>query len=117
MNASSIANQINIRQAVPEDAGRCGQICYEAFTAINEEHRFPSDIPSVEAGVRFLKMVVADPGFLSVVGGVDGQVVGSNCFGEKSTISCVGPLTVTPAVQNRAVGRTLMQAVMDRAYD
>lgn len=117
MNGSSIANGINIRQAVPEDAGLCGQICYEAFTAINEQHRFPPNIPSVEVGVGFLKMLFAHPGFYSVVAELDGQVVGSNCLDERSTIAGVGPITVTPDVQNRAVGRALMQAVMDRADD
>jgi|SRR3954454_9924288 len=117
MSGSSIATEINIRQAVPEDANLCGQICFEAFTAINEQHRFPPDIPSAEVGMGFLKMLFAHPGFYSVVAEVDGQVVGSNCLDERSIIAGVGPLTVMPSAQNRAVGRALMQAVLDRAYD
>jgi predicted N-acetyltransferase YhbS len=117
MTVSAPVNEITIRQASPEDAILCGQICYEAFTAINEQHRFPPDIPSIEVGVGFLKTLFAHPGFYSVVAEVDGQVVGSNCLDERSTIAGVGPITVTPDVQNRSVGRALMQAVMDRASD
>src|SRR4051794_8024041 len=117
MSGSSIATEINIRQAVPEDANLCGQICFEAFTAINEQHRFPPDIPSAEVGVGFLKTLFAHPGFYSVVAEVDGQVVGSNCLDERSTIAGVGPISVTPDVQNTSVGRALMQAVLDRASD
>src|SRR3954453_14042487 len=117
MSGSSIATEINIRQAVPEDANLCGQICFEAFTAINEQHRFPPDIPSAEVGIGFLGMLFAHPGFYSVVAEVGGQVVGSNCLDERSAIAGVGPITVKPDVQNRSVGRMLMQAVIDRAYE
>jgi len=45
---------------------------------------------------------------------LDGQVVGSNFLDERSPIVGLGPITVAPSVQNRAVGRHLMQAVLDR---
>jgi hypothetical protein len=41
-------------------------------------------------------------------------VVGSNFLDERSTVAGIGPITVDPAVQNRAVGRQLMQHVLDR---
>ena len=28
-----------LRTATPDDAAACGRICYEAFGAINDEHR------------------------------------------------------------------------------
>jgi GNAT superfamily N-acetyltransferase len=115
MSGSATENQITIRQATPEDADLCGRICYEAFTAINEQHSFPPDVPSAEVGVGFLKMLFAHPGFYCVVAEMDGQVVGSNCLDERSIIAGIGPITVTPAVQDKSVGRALMQAVLDRA--
>jgi len=117
LNSSESANGVNIRQASAEDAGRCGHICYEAFTAISVQHRFPPDIPSPEVGIGFLQTLFAHPGFYSVVAEINGQVVGSNCLDERSEIAGVGPITVTPDLQNRSVGRMLMQAVIDRAYE
>src|SRR3954447_27019037 len=117
MNSSTTANKVQIRRASPQDAALCGRICYEAFTAISEQHRFPPDIPSPEVGIGFFKMLFAHPGFYGVVAEIDGKVVASNCLDERSAIAGVGPLTVTPDVQNRSVGRMLMQAVIDRVYE
>ena len=36
---------IKLRPATPDDAQRCGTICYEAFTAIVNQHNFPPDLP------------------------------------------------------------------------
>ena len=55
------------------------------------------------------------PGFYSVVAELDGRVVGSNFLDERSAIAGVGPITVDPSVQDRGIGRRLMQAVLDRA--
>jgi len=117
MNSSITANKVTIRPASPEDARFCGQICYEAFAAINEQHRFPPDIPSAEIGVGLLEMLFSHPGFYSVVAEIEGEIVGSNCLDERSEIAGVGPLTVSPAAQNRSAGRMLMRAVIDRAYE
>jgi Acetyltransferase (GNAT) domain len=47
----------------------------------------------------------------------DGRIVGSNFLDERNTIAGVGPITVDPTVQNRAVGRRLMDAVHRRAAE
>jgi hypothetical protein len=60
-------------------------------------------------------MMFSTPGFYCVVAEHEGRIVGSNCLDERSVISGVGPITIDPSVQNRSVGRKLMQAVMDRA--
>ena len=117
MNSSIAGSEVFIRRASPEDALLCGQICYEAFTAINEQHRFPPDIPSAEVGAGFLQLLFGHPGFYCVVAEVDGEIVGSNCLDERSAIAGVGPITVRPGVQNRSVGRKLMRAVIDRSYE
>jgi predicted N-acetyltransferase YhbS len=106
---------ITLREGRPDDAERCGRICYEAFRAINEAHNFPPDIPSAEMGIGLLSMMIAHPGFHVVVAERDGAVLGSNVLDERSEIAGIGPITVDPSVQNAGVGRLLMQHVMDRA--
>lgn len=117
MPGSKLAAAVQIRRAVPADADPCGRICYEAFAAINNEHRFPPDLPSAEVGIAVLKMMFSHPGFYSVVAETEGRIVGSNCLDERSTVVGVGPITVAPTAQNRRVGRMLMQAVLDRAHE
>jgi predicted N-acetyltransferase YhbS len=104
-----------IRPAVAVDAAECGRIIYAAFAAIADQHNFPHDFPSVEAGVRVATMLIAHPRFYGVVAERDGRILGSNFLDERSPIGGVGPITVDPAQQNAGVGRHLMQAVLDRA--
>ena len=42
---------------------------------------------------------------------------GSNCLDERSAIAGLGPITVGPSIQNRGVGRKLMEAVLVRARE
>jgi predicted N-acetyltransferase YhbS len=106
---------VMLRQARPEDAPLCGQICYEAFTGISQSHGFPADLPGPEAGTSLLSMMFGHSGFYCVVAEIGGRIAGSNCLDERSTIAGVGPITIDPKMQNRGIGRMLMQAVMDRA--
>ena len=106
---------VTLRPGTVDDAQRCGAICHDAFKAIAEQHNFPPDFPSPAAATETLTMLLAHPGFHAVVAESDGRVVGSNFLDERSTVAGVGPITVDPAVQDRAVGRQLMQHVLDRA--
>lgn len=108
---------VRIRRATFEDADVCGRICYDAFATLNRNHGFPPDVPSPEAGVGLLGMLFAHPGFYCVVAESERGIVGSNCLDERSTIAGVGPITVQPSVQDRSVGRLLMQAVLDRSRE
>jgi GNAT superfamily N-acetyltransferase len=108
---------VRIRRAVPDDAGTCGQICYDAFKTINAQHNFPPDLPSVEAGQGLLGMLFSHPGFYGVVAEVDGRIIGSNVLDERSMIAGIGPITIDPGEQNRGVGRLLMEAVINRARE
>ncbi len=47
----------------------------------------------------------------------NGEIVGSNCMDERDSIAGIGPITINPQTQNRAAGRELMRAVMDRAAE
>ena len=105
---------VMLRPGTAADAERCGEICYNAFKAVAEQHNFPPDFPSQEVARGLLTRLLANPGFYSVVAEFDGMIVGSNFVDERSTIAGLGPITVDPAVQNRAVGRQLMQNALDR---
>ena len=109
--------EITIRPAKPEDSAICGQICYDAFCAINASHNFPCDFPSPEVPKGFLGLTFSSPHFYCVVAEHDGRLIGSNCLDERSIINGVGPITVDPAVQNLGAGRKLMQVVLDRASE
>lgn len=108
---------LKIRRAKPEDAPACGRICYEAFHKINTDHGFHPDLPSVDMAIDVLRMTFGHNAFYCVVAEEDGRIVGSNCMDERSPIAGIGPITIDPGAQNRRVGRTLMQAVMDRARE
>jgi hypothetical protein len=41
-------SEVAMRLAAKEDAHVCGQICYDAFAAINPKHGFPPDFPGPE---------------------------------------------------------------------
>lgn len=108
---------IVLRAGTPADAAVCGPICFEAFRVIDDEHNFPWDFPSAEVATGVLSMLLSHPGFHSVVAEKDGMVVGSNFLDERGPIAGVGPITVDPANQNETIGRSLMQAVLDRAKE
>lgn len=109
--------EVTVRRATPEDAAVCGQICYDAFSTINEQHGFPCDFPEPAVAVGLLKTLFSAPPVYCVVAELSGRIVGSNCLDERSIIAGVGPITINPSVQNRGVGRKLMQAVMERANE
>jgi predicted N-acetyltransferase YhbS len=108
---------IKLRSGTPEDAEICGRICYEAFKTISEAHGFAPDFPTPEVAINVLTQMLANPKFYSVVAEIDGRIVGSNFLDERNRIAGVGPITVDPAVQNRAIGRRLMDAVHKRATE
>ena len=108
---------IKLRSGTPEDAEICGRICYNAFKTISEAHGFPPDFPAPEVAIGVLRSLLANSKFYSVVAEIDGQIVGSNFLDERNGIAGVGPITVDPTVQNRAIGRRLMDAVHERAAE
>lgn len=104
-----------LRPGCAEDADACGAICYRAFKAISEAHRFPPDFPSPEAAVELAASLLTRHDIYSVVAHRAGRVVGSNFLWEDGAIAGVGPITVEPSLQNAALGRQLMEAVLERA--
>jgi len=106
-----------IRRATSADAAVCGRICFEAFATLAHKHNFPPDFPGPEIPIHVLSTVFSDPSFFCVVAEQDGNIIGSNCLDERTSIAGVGPITIDPSVQNRSVGRELMRAVLERAKE
>lgn len=106
---------IKIRSGSSADIQTCSEICYHAFKTISEHHRFPSDMSSPDITTGLMSMLFSRPGIYSIVAEVDGQITGSNFLWEETIVAGVGPISVDPSVQNAAVGRLLMEAVLERA--
>jgi predicted N-acetyltransferase YhbS len=110
-----MSENIQLRSGTPADAEACGRICYNAFKTISEAHGFTPDFPVPDVAIAVLTSLLENPKFYSVVAEIDGRIVGSNFLDERNSIAGVGPITVDPTVQNRAIGRRLMDAVHERA--
>ena len=108
---------LRLRRGTPDDVKACGSICYEAFAAIAGRHAFTPDFPSPEHAQQLMAFLLSRDDIYSVVAETDGRVVGSNFLWETSPIVGVGPITVDPSVQDRAVGRRLMEDMLARARD
>ncbi|MES2561888.1 MAG: GNAT family N-acetyltransferase [Pseudomonadota bacterium] len=108
---------VNLRPGRPEDAHDCGVICYEAFKAIAEHHRFAPDFPSADTAIGLMSWLLSSHDIFSVVAEFNGRVVGSNFLWEKSSIAGVGPITVDANAQNSKVGRALMERVLERSQE
>jgi GNAT superfamily N-acetyltransferase len=109
--------ELKLRSGTPVDGEVCGTICYNAFKTISEAHGFAPDFPAPEMAIDVLTRMLANPNFYSVVAEIDGRIVGSNFLDERNSIAGVGPITVDPTVQDRAIGRRLMDAVHERAFE
>jgi GNAT superfamily N-acetyltransferase len=90
---------------------------FDAFKAIAERHGFPPDFPTPEVATGLLGELVSRPGVHALVAEMDGRVAGSNFLWESDPVAGVGPISVDPALQNGAIGRRLMRAVLERARE
>lgn len=108
---------LTLRRAGTGDAAAVGDICYRAFKAIADAHRFPPDLPNADVATALLTGFLSHERFFAVVAEADGRIVGSNFLDERNPVSGVGPITVDPALQNDGAGRALMQAVMQRSQE
>jgi GNAT superfamily N-acetyltransferase len=116
-NTEVVSMNLTLRTGKPDDAKVCGSICYEAFQAIAGQHNFPPDFPHREVAVGLLSQLLSRKDVYSVVAEVGGRLVGSNFLWENGVIAGVGPITVAPAGQNLAVGKHLMEHVIQRAQE
>ena len=117
MTLLEVQPHVVVRTAVAKDSEVCGQICYDAFSAINAAHGFPCDFPGSDVTTGLLAMMFSSPDFYCVVAESDSRILGSNALDERCIIRGVGPITIDPTAQNLRIGRKLMQAVIDRANE
>src|SRR5829696_7142349 len=106
---------VRLRPASPDDAEPAGAICYQAFKTIAEQHGFPPDVTSASDTIDLISVLLSRPDIYSIIAEIDRSVVGSIFLWEGDPVAGVGPITVDPGVQNTAIGRQLMQAVLERA--
>src|SRR5215212_2673569 len=106
---------LQLRPGKPEDATRTGDICYQAFAAIAGAHAFPPDFPSADVATGLMSDLLSRESIFSVIAEMDRRVVGSNFLWEGGPVVGIGPVTVDPSVQNKKVGRALMEQVLERA--
>ena len=104
----------SLRPGRADDAPAIGRITHDAFKSIADRHNFPPDFPSPDVAMGLVTMLLGHPRFYSVVAELDGRIAGSNFLDERSSIAGVGPITVDPAIQNRGIGRSLMDDVLAR---
>lgn len=106
-----------LRTGRANDAEACGAICYEVFKSIAGQHNFPPDFPNREVAAGVLSQLLSRRDIYAVVAEAGGRVVGSNFLWENAVIAGVGPITVDPDAQNLAVGKRLMEHVIERAQE
>jgi predicted N-acetyltransferase YhbS len=107
--------RVSLRPATVADAAACGRICYEAFSSIASEHRFPVDWKSEETAVQVISTRLAHPQTYGVVAEAGGRVVGSAFLKEYRPVGAIGPVTVEPGFQGGKVGRRMMEHLLERA--
>ena len=106
---------LHLRAATPTDAATAGRICYDAFKTIAEQHGFPPDFPTPEVATGLMQELVSRSDVHALIAEMNGRVAGSNFLWEREAVAGVGPITVDPRLQNGAIGRRLMEAVLGRA--
>lgn len=104
-----------LRSGRLEDAETCGRICHEAFKSISQRHGFFRDSGGPEEAIGRANVMLSRRDIFSIVAELEGEVVGSNFLWEEAQVAGVGPITVSPEVQDGSIGRRLMEAVLDRA--
>jgi GNAT superfamily N-acetyltransferase len=107
--------RVLLRPVTGADAAECGRVCYEAFGAIAEAHRFPMDWRSEEMAVKVIEARIEHGLTYGVVAEVDGRIVGSAFLKEHRPVGAIGPVTVTPRLQGGQVGRLMMEHLLGRA--
>ena len=104
-----------VRGGILADAENCGRVIYTAFQTLADHHRFPRDFPSKEVGTEVARMLLTSPASYGVVAEEDGRFLGCCFIDMRPPVAGIGPVAVDPAIQNRGVGRLLMQTSIDYA--
>ena len=87
----------------------CGKVMYAAFTEIAQRHNFPPDFPSPAAAEGLLNDLAKAPAFDAFVAEQKGRILGSIFISRRSRVGGISVLTIDPKVQDRGIGRRLLQ--------
>ena len=117
IESSPAESRVTLRSAVRADIPEGGRILYEAFATLAQSHGFAPDFPTVAVATGCMRGLIENPGFYGIVAERDGRIVGSSFLDERSTIAAIGPVSVDPIAQDARVGRTLMEAMLERAAE
>jgi GNAT superfamily N-acetyltransferase len=113
---------VTIRPIEQSDVHTCGKIGYLAHKTISSVHGYPSEQPTEEFGIELVKRLLGNPnswGFLAEEMQQSNNILGS-IFIHKfspSPIAVIGPLTVHPSAEGGGIGRLLMDAALNKAYE
>jgi GNAT superfamily N-acetyltransferase len=110
----TLATEVVVREATLEDADGCGRVFFDAFESIAARHNFAVEPGSLEFTRYKVGEMLASDGFAGLVAERAGEVLGSAFIDERGVIAGIGPVTVDPAAQDRGIGRTLMEAALER---
>lgn len=92
-----------------EDSQTCGEVMYEAFKDISQRHNFPPDFPTSAAAEGLLSDLLNAPAFDAFVAEEEGRILGSIFVSRRSRVGGISVLTIDPKIQDRSVGRRLLQ--------
>jgi hypothetical protein len=70
--------RVTVREIDAADAEACARICFEAFGALHDHHRFPRDFATLDMATDMIEALISDPSIWGVAAEIDGRVVGSN---------------------------------------
>ena len=108
---------IEIRPAQTADIRKCGEIMYQAFKTIADQHNFPPDFPNADVTSGMLGMLNDAPDFDGFVAEENGSIYGSIFVSRRSPVGGISVVTVDPDSQNHTVGRQLMKKGMKNLAD
>jgi predicted N-acetyltransferase YhbS len=112
---NAVSMSFEIRQAQSSDAAICARICFEAFGALHRAQGFAPIFPSMDIITNRVTSLIANPNIFSIVAEDERRIVCVGFLSETDPVRGVGPIAVDPAAQTGGVGRSLMDAVLQRA--
>jgi GNAT superfamily N-acetyltransferase len=115
--AATPVQNMTIREANDADADACGRIFYDAFASIAGRHNLPVEPGSPEFTRFAIGNMLASPGHAGLVAERAGGLLGCAFVDERGVIAGIGPVVVDPKAQDDSVGRTLMEALLQREND
>lgn len=104
---------MELRPVQMGDIQTCGKVMYEAFKDIAKRHNFPPDFPDPAAAEGLLSDILNAPAFDAFMAEEEGLVLGSIFVSRRSRVGGISVLTIDPKVQNRGIGRRLLQHGME----